>query len=85
MLGELLWELGDIDIGAGTLQATNMRLYEAVQPMVTLLREWVQDQPLHLPKSAVFDRGWKRRSHPLDTTLDNACIPLAPHLLLIAD
>jgi len=28
----------------GTLQATNTRVYEAVEP-VTELREWVQDQP----------------------------------------
>jgi len=42
---ELLWELGDINIGVGTLQATNTRVYEAVEPTVTKLREWVQDQP----------------------------------------
>ena len=41
---ELLRELGGIDIGVGTLQATNTRVYEAV-PTVTKLREWVQDQP----------------------------------------
>jgi len=42
---ELLWELGDIDIGVGTLQATNTRVYEAVEPAVTSLRQWVQHQP----------------------------------------
>lgn len=42
---ELLRELGNIDIGVGTLQATNTRVYEAVAPTVTKLREWVQDQP----------------------------------------
>ena len=42
---ELLRELGDIDIGVGTLQATNTRVYEAVEPAVTSLRQWVQDQP----------------------------------------
>jgi len=29
-----LWELGDINIGVGTLQATNTRVYEAVEPTV---------------------------------------------------
>lgn len=42
---ELLRELGDIEIGVGTLQATNTRVYEAVEPTVTSLGEWVQDQP----------------------------------------
>lgn len=42
---ELLRELGDIDIGVGTLQATNTRVYEAINPAVTALREWVQQQP----------------------------------------
>lgn len=42
---ELLRELGGIDIGVGTLQATNARVYEAIQPTVTGLRQWVQQQP----------------------------------------
>lgn len=42
---ELLREFGDIDIGVGTLQATNTRVYEAIYPSVTTLREWVQMQP----------------------------------------
>ncbi len=42
---ELLKEIGDIDVGVGTLQATNTRLYEAVTPTVNELREWVQMQP----------------------------------------
>lgn len=42
---ELLWELGDIDIGVGTLQTTNSRVYEAIEPSVSQLREWVQQQP----------------------------------------
>ncbi len=41
---ELLRELGDIDIGVGTLQATNARVYEAILPSVSKLREWVQQQ-----------------------------------------
>lgn len=49
---ELLRELGDIEIGLGTLQATNARVYEAVEPSVSRLREWVQEQPhVHVDES----------------------------------
>lgn len=49
---ELLRELGDIDIGMGTLQATNQRVFEAVQPAVNELRDWVQQQPhVHVDES----------------------------------
>ncbi len=40
----LLKEIGEIDVGVGTLQATNTRVYEAVTPTVNELREWVQQQ-----------------------------------------
>jgi len=42
---ELLKEIGNIDVGVGTLQAINTRMYEAVTPTVNELREWVQMQP----------------------------------------
>lgn len=49
---ELLRELGDIDIGVGTLQATNTRVYESIVPSVSQLREWVQMQPhVHVDES----------------------------------
>lgn len=49
---ELLRELGEIDIGMGTLQATNQRVFEAVQPAVNELRDWVQQQPhVHVDES----------------------------------
>ena len=49
---ELLKELGDIDIGMGTLQATNARMSEAVNHSVEQLREWVKQQPqLHIDES----------------------------------
>jgi len=49
---ELLRELGDIDIGVGTLQATNSRMAWAVSPSVELLREWVKQQPqVHVDES----------------------------------
>ena len=49
---ELLRELGRIDIGVGTLQATNTRIHEAVYPAVNKLRDWVQQQPhVHVDES----------------------------------
>ena len=49
---ELLREMGDIDIGAGTLQTTNQRVFEAVHPAVNELRNWVQQQPhVHVDES----------------------------------
>jgi transposase len=43
---ELLRELGGIEIGVGTLQATNARMASAVKSSVESLREWVKQQPL---------------------------------------
>ena len=40
---ELLRELGQIEVGTGTLQATNARLSEAVKGAVEHLGEWVQN------------------------------------------
>lgn len=37
---ELLWKLGDIEVGVGTLQATNSRIAEAVAPAVESLWDW---------------------------------------------
>lgn len=49
---ELLHELADIDIGVGTLQATNARMAEAVEGSVDQLREWVKHQPqVHVDES----------------------------------
>ena len=49
---ELLRELGNIDIGVGTLQATNSRIFEAINPSVNQLREWVKQQPhIHIDES----------------------------------
>lgn len=41
---ELLCELGDINIGVGTLQATNARMAASVEGSVEALREWVKQQ-----------------------------------------
>jgi len=49
---ELLRELGNMDIGMGTLQTTNQRVFEAVEPAVNELRDWVQYQPhVHVDES----------------------------------
>ena len=37
---ELLWELGKIEIGVGTLVATNERIDGAVNPSIDRLKEW---------------------------------------------
>ncbi|NEO91190.1 MAG: transposase [Moorea sp. SIO3G5] len=41
---ELLRELGGIEVGVGTLVATNARMAEAVKGSVDSLREWVKGQ-----------------------------------------
>jgi transposase len=42
---ELVWELGAIDIGTGTLQKTNQRVAEAVKPAIDDLWEWAAHRP----------------------------------------
>ena len=42
---ELVWELGAIDIGTGTLQKTNQRVAEAVKPAIDDLWEWATHRP----------------------------------------
>ena len=43
---ELLFELGQIDIGEGTLVATNQRVAQAIEPPVEELGTWVKhEQP----------------------------------------
>ncbi|MEQ9487170.1 MAG: IS66 family transposase [Coleofasciculus sp. F4-SAH-05] len=49
---ELLWELGKIEIGVGTLNATNARMADGVKESVDGLREWIKQQPLvHVDES----------------------------------
>ena len=42
---ELLWELGQIQVGVGTLQATNERIADGVAKSVEQLWQWAQQQP----------------------------------------
>jgi hypothetical protein len=48
---EMLWELGQIEIGLGTLVATNERVQKAIEPSVIELSSWLkQTQPnIHIP------------------------------------
>lgn len=38
----LLWELGEIEIGVGTLVATNERIDGAVDQSINHLKEWIK-------------------------------------------
>ena len=42
---ELVWELGGIDIGTGTLQKTNQRVAETVETAIDDLWEWATHRP----------------------------------------
>jgi len=49
---ELLKELGGVEIGVGTLTATNARMADAIKNSVDQLREWVKKQPaVHVDES----------------------------------
>jgi transposase len=49
---ELRRELGNIEIGVGTLACTNARMASAVKGSVDQLREWVRLQPIvHVDES----------------------------------
>jgi transposase len=42
---EWLREIGGIEVGTGTLQATTARLAKAVAPCISQLRDWIKEQP----------------------------------------
>lgn len=58
---ELVWELGAIEIGTGTLQKTNQRIAEAVEPAINALWEWATQQSnVHVDETAAaLARRWK--------------------------
>lgn len=58
---EMLWELGQINIGLGTLVATNERIQQAIEPSVTELSSWVkQTQPnIHVDETPWSVKGIK--------------------------
>lgn len=58
---EMLWELGQIEIGLGTLVATNERIQQAIEPSVTELSSWLkQIQPnIHVDETPWSVKGVK--------------------------
>src|ERR1051325_11161898 len=58
---EMLWELGQIDIGLGTLVTTNLRITQAIEPSITELSSWVkQTQPnVHVDETPWSVKGIK--------------------------
>lgn len=58
---ELLWELGRIDLGVGTLVATNQRGAVAVEQSVQDLEQWIiqKHPPLHIDETPWLVKGIK--------------------------
>lgn len=58
---ELLWELGEIEIGVGTLVTTNERINAAVSKSVGELKDWIQEnQPnIHSDETPWIVKGVK--------------------------
>lgn len=58
---ELLWELGRIKIGVGTLVATNQRISGAINNSVNDLQEWISSShpPLHIDETPWSVKGVK--------------------------
>ncbi len=50
---ELLWELGQIEIGLGTIVATNQRVETVINPSVEQLAQWVkvEQPPIHVDET----------------------------------
>ncbi len=57
----MLWELGRIEIGVGTLVATNERAEQAIEPRVLELSVWVhKEQPnVHIDETPWSVKGLK--------------------------
>mgnify|MGYP002777049268 CR=1 FL=1 len=58
---ELLWELGEIEIGVGTLVTTNERIDAAISESIGELKDWIQDnQPnIHSDETPWIVKGVK--------------------------
>ncbi len=58
---EMLWELGQVEIGLGTLVATNERIQQAIEPSINELSSWVkQTQPnVHVDETPWSVKGVK--------------------------
>jgi transposase len=57
---ELLWELGQIEVGEGTLASTNSRVAQTLTSAVSKLREWARKQPhVHVDETPWAVKGIK--------------------------
>lgn len=58
---EMLWELGQVEIGLGTLVATNERITGAIEPSINELSDWIkQTQPnIHVDETPWSVKGVK--------------------------
>ena len=58
---EMLWELGQVEIGLGTFVATNERIQTAIEPSIIELNNWVkQTQPnIHVDETPWSVKGTK--------------------------
>ena len=58
---EMLWELGQIEIGVGTIVATNERITQAIEPSIIELSSWLkQTQPnVHVDETPWSVKGIK--------------------------
>lgn len=58
---ELLWELGEIEVGVGTLVTTNQRVQKGIVPSITQLETWIQEtQPdIHVDETPWIVKGVK--------------------------
>ena len=58
---EMLWELGKIEIGIGTIVATNQRVETAINPSVEKLSQWVKTEqpPIHVDETPWPVKGVK--------------------------
>jgi len=52
---EMLWELGQIEIGLGTLVSTNERIQKAIEPSIIELSNWVKQTQ---PNIHVYETPW---------------------------
>lgn len=58
---ELLWELGQIEVGVGTLVSTNQRVSNAIKKSVTALSSWIEKEqpPLNIDETPWSVKGVK--------------------------
>lgn len=84
---ELLFELGGIDIGEGTLVATNERVAQAIESPVEALSKWVKnDQPnVHVDETPWSVKGvkeWLLFVANKTFCLFHAALHLAPKIII---